>query len=829
MPELAERALHTRISRSVDAIRRSFVDNLFYVTGTTLATASSIDLYTALAYTIRDRILVRMQATEQFYKEHRAKTVAYLSAEFLLGPQLGNNILNLRLWENVREALAGLKLDLEAILETEQEPGLGNGGLGRLAACYMDSLATLQIPAVGYGIRYEYGVFEQSIRDGWQVEVADAWLRHGNPWELVRQQRYPVRFGGRVERFREDDGGERVRWLPESTIYGIAHDTPVTGYDVLTVNVLRLWRSEARESFDLQAFNVGDYYRAVEDMVRAQNISKVLYPNDEPEAGKELRLHQQYFFVSCSLQDMIALTLRDTGSLDQFPERFVVQLNDTHPAIAIAEFMRLLVDEHRLEWDRAWTLTQRTFAYTNHTLLPEALETWPVELIQRKLPRHLEIIYQINARFLDDVHIRFLDEPARLSRLSLIDEGRGDGVRRVRMANLACAGSMAINGVAKLHTELLKKTVLKDFYDMWPEKFRNLTNGVTPRRFIALANPGLAAILEECIGEDWLRNFERIRELEPRAQDGAFRERWRVVKRQAKEQLAVHIQRVCGVSVDPDTLFDIQVKRMHEYKRQHLNVLHIVSLYHRVRENPTLDVTPRTFIFGGKAAPGYSMAKLIVKLITSVAEVINRDSRVKKLLRVVFIPDFNVKNGQRIYPAADLSEQISMAGKEASGTGNMKFMMNGALTIGTLDGANVEIRESVGAENFFVFGKTVQEVEETLAAGYRPHEIYDRDEDLRVAIDLIKSGLFSHGDADTYRPLIENLLGSDPFLVCADFRSYLESQARVSVAYRDPEQWSRMSILNTARSACFSSDRAIREYSTDIWKTTPLPVEFRNG
>jgi starch phosphorylase len=829
LPDLAERALHTRISRSVDAIRRSFVDNLFYVTGTTLATASSIDLYTALAHTIRDRMLVRMQATERFYKEHRAKTVAYLSAEFLLGPQLGNNILNLRLWDNVREALAGLKLDLDAIVETEQEPGLGNGGLGRLAACYMDSLATLQIAAIGYGIRYEYGVFEQSIKDGWQVEVADAWLRHGNPWELVRPQRYPVKFGGRVERFRDDDGRERVRWVPKSTIYGIAHDTPVTGYGVVTVNVLRLWRSEAHQSFDLQAFNVGDYYRAVEDMVRAQNISKVLYPNDEPEAGKELRLQQQYFFVSCSLQDMIALTLRDFGSLDQFPDRFAVQLNDTHPAMAIAEFMRLLVDEHQMEWDRAWALTRQSFAYTNHTLLPEALETWPVELIQRTLPRHLEIIYEINVRFLDDVHIRFLDEPARLTRMSLIDEGRGDGVRRVRMANLACVGSMAINGVAKLHTELLKKTVLKDFYDMWPEKFRNQTNGVTPRRFIALANPGLAEVLEECIGNDWLRDFERIRELEPRAQDRAFREQWRAVKRLAKEQLAAHIRRVCGVSVDPDTLFDIQVKRIHEYKRQHLNVLHIVSLYHRLRENSTLEVTPRTFVFGGKAAPGYSMAKLIVKLINSVADVINRDTRVRNMMRVVFIPDFNAKNGQRIYPAADLSEQISMAGKEASGTGNMKFMMNGALTIGTLDGANVEICDAVGAENFFVFGKTVQEVEETLATGYRPREIYDGDEDLRVAIDLISSGLFSHGDAGTFRPLIENLLGSDPFLVCADFRSYLECQDRVSVAYRDPEQWSRMSILNSARSAYFSSDRAIREYSDDIWNTAPLPVEFENG
>jgi starch phosphorylase len=824
-PGLAERALHTRIARSVDALRRSFIDNLFYVTGTTLDTASSLDLYTALAHTIRDRMLARMTASEAFYKKHCAKSVAYLSAEFLLGPQLGNNILNLRLWENLREALGGLRLELDSILETEQEPGLGNGGLGRLAACYMDSLATCEIPAIGYGIRYEYGIFEQSIKDGWQVEVADAWLRNGNPWELPRQKRYPVRFGGHVERYQDEERHQRVRWMPDSTIYGIAYDTPIMGYGVLNVNLLRLWKSEARESFDFQAFNVGDYYRAVDDMVTAQNISKVLYPNDEPEAGKALRLRQQYFFVSCSLQDMIRLTLRDKGSLEHFPDRFVVQLNDTHPAIAIAEFMRLLVDEHFLDWDRAWSLTQRSFAYTNHTLLPEALETWPVELFQRTLPRHLEIIYEINARFLDDLRVRFIDEPQRLTRMSLIDEGSG-GVRRIRMANLACVGSMAINGVAKLHTELLKGTVLKDFYDMWPQKFRNKTNGVTPRRFIALANPPLAALFDECVGDNWLRDLEQIRALEPRAADAAFRERWRAIKRTAKERFSTHIQRRTGVVLDPDTLFDVQVKRIHEYKRQHLNILHIVYLYHRLKQSPFLDVAPRTFVFGGKAAPGYRMAKLIIKLINSLADVINRDLQVNKVLRVVFVPDFNVRNGQLIYPAADLSEQISTAGKEASGTGNMKFTMNGALTIGTLDGANVEIREAVGQENFFLFGKTVQEVEQVKAMGYRPRELYDRDEGLRDAIDLINSGLFSHGDHGMFRPLTDNLLESDPFLVCADFRDYVECQSRVALAYRETDQWSRMSILNVARCGQFSSDRAIREYSEDIWQTAPLPVVF---
>ena len=752
--------------------------------------------------------------------------MAYMSAEYLLGPHLGNNILNLDLWDNVRQAMEELGLDLETILEAEEEPGLGNGGLGRLAACYMDSLATLEIPAIGYGIRYEYGIFEQCIKDGWQVEVADVWLRNGNPWELQRQLRYPVKFGGHIERHHDDEGRLRIRWMPESIIQGIAYDTPILGYGVLNVNLLRLWKSEARESFDLQAFNTGDYYGAVDDMVVAQNISKVLYPNDEPQVGKALRLCQQYFFVSCSLQDMIRMTLSAKGSLDDFPERFVIQLNDTHPAIAIAEFMRLLIDEHQMDWNLAWTLTQRSFAYTNHTLLPEALETWPLDLFQRTLPRHIDIIFQINSRFLDDVRIRFIDDTARLSRMSLIDEGSGDGIRRVRMANLACVGSMAINGVAEMHSDLLKHTVLRDFHDMWPEKFQNKTNGVTPRRFIALANPPLAALIEEVIDGDWLRNLERLRQLEPYADDSAFRTRWRGIKRLAKERLVDHIRRSCGIRLDPDTLFDIQVKRIHEYKRQHLNVLHIVSLYHRLKQDPSEDVTPRTFIFGGKAAPGYHMAKLLIKLINSVADVIDRDPQANKVMQVVFVPDFSVKTGQRIYPAADLSEQISTAGKEASGTGNMKFTMNGALTIGTLDGANVEIRAAVGEENFFLFGKTKPQVDEIWAAGYQPRDIYLQDENLRDVIDLINSGLFSHGDGSLFRPLTDNLLNSDPFLVCADFQNYVDCQAQVSQSYQDQEQWSRMSILNVARCGRFSSDRAIREYNNEIWHATALPVRI---
>ena len=825
MPELAERALHTRVARSVEAIRRSFLDNLFYVTGRTLQNATASDHYIALAHTIRDRLLARLAASNELYKRRGAKTVAYLSAEFLPGPHLGNNILNLKLTDRVREALAPLGLDFDRILDTEEEPGLGNGGLGRLAACYMDSLATLEIPATGYGLRYEYGIFDQAIHDGWQVEVADAWLRNGNPWELARRRDYPVRFGGHVERYRDDSGIERARWVPESVVHGVAYDTPILGYGVLNVNVLRLWKCEPRESFDLQAFNHGDYYGAVDDMVTAQNISKVLYPNDEPEAGKRLRLRQQYFFVACSLQDMIRLTLRDRGGVQHFPDRFAVQLNDTHPAIAIAEFMRLLVDEHLMAWDAAWDITQRSFWYTNHTLLPEALETWPVEMFQRTLPRHLEIIYDINARFLDEVRSRFPGDAARVARMSLIDEGVADGVRRVRMAHLATVGCAAINGVAVMHSELLKRTVLRDFHDLWPGRFRNKTNGVTPRRFIALANPPLAALLDETIGKDWLRRLERLRGLERHADDAGFQERWRDIKRTAKARLSDHVRRVCGVSLDPDSLFDVQVKRIHEYKRQHLNALHIVWLYHRLKQNPSLDLAPRSFIFGGKAAPAYYLAKLIIKLITSLGNVINDDPDVNRVLRVVFVPDFNVKTGERIYPAADLSEQISTAGKEASGTGNMKFTMNGALTIGTLDGANVEIREAVGEENFFLFGHTAPQVEALRGAGYHPRAFYDRDTDLREVIDLLGSGRFSRGDRDLFRPLTDSLLHADPFLVCADFRDYVDCQARVDLASRDRARWSRMSILNVARCGFFSSDRAIREYSEDIWKVSPLPLE----
>jgi len=813
---------HTRTGRSVEALKRAFTDNLFYVTGQPFAKATPLDHYRVLAYTIRDRLLERFITSAQNYKRSGAKTVCYLSAEFLLGPHLGNNILNLGLWDNVEQAMQELGLDLDSVLEQENEPGLGNGGLGRLAACYMDSLATLEIPAIGYGIRYEFGIFDQVIQDGWQVEVTDAWLRNGNPWELPRPNlRYPVNLGGHTESYTDESGNQRVRWLPGHTVYGMAYDTPILGYGVYNVNLLRLWKSEARESFDFHAFNLGDYYGAVNDKVVAENLSKVLYPNDEPEAGKELRLKQQYFFVSCSLQDMIRIALRDVGSLERFPEKFAAQLNDTHPAIAVAELMRLLVDEHALAWELAWGITRRTFAYTNHTLLPEALETWSLDLFERILPRHLEIIREINNQFLDEVRMHFLGDEQRVARMSLIDEADG---RRVRMANLACVGSFAVNGVAQLHSELLKSTVLRDFHELWPEKFSNKTNGVTPRRTIALSNRPLTALIGEVVEGDWLRNLESLRQLEPYAEHPAFQESWREVKLTAKQRLAAYVQRVVGVTIDPHSLFDMQVKRIHEYKRQHLNVLHIVSLYNRLKHDPALEITPRTFVFGGKAAPGYRMAKLIIKLINSVAEIVNRDPQVNRFLRVVFVPDLNVKTAQQIYPAADLSEQISTAGKEASGTGNMKCSMNGALTIGTLDGANVEIRDAVGAENFFLFGRTEQQVQELVASGYQPWSVVEQDEELRSAIELINSGLFSHGDRQLFAPLTDDLLQRDPYLVCADYRSYLDCQDRVAVCYRDVESWTRMSILNVARIGGFSSDRAIREYCEHIWKAQAVTM-----
>lgn len=816
----AERA---RTGLSADALRRAIVDHIRYSIGRPAAALRPEHYYRALALAVRDRMQDNRVASTQTSLDLGSKVTCYLSAEFLMGPQLGANLLNLGIENAARAALAELGQDMDEVLACEEEPGLGNGGLGRLAACYLDSLATLARPAIGYGIRYEFGIFDQEIHDGWQVEKTDNWLVNGNPWEIAKPDvHYPVLWGGHTERYADDAGVQRVRWIPGRIIQGVAYDTPIQGYGVKTCNVLTLWSARAVQSFALDAFNTGDYYKAVEEEVTSETVTKVLYPNDEPEVGKRLRLLQQFFFVSCSLQHVLHIMddLADVSVLD-LPKRFALQLNDTHPSIGVAELMRLLVDERRLDWDTAWAITVATFGYTNHTLLPEALEKWPLGLFGESLPRHLEIIYEINSRFLDEVRAKFPGDEERVRRMSLIGEDNG---KTVKMAYLATVGSHAINGVAALHSELLKSSVLKDFYELWPERFSNKTNGVTPRRFVALSNPGLRSLLDRTIGDGWLTHLDRLRGLEPFADDPGFRQEWRDMKRANKARLADFVVAETGVELDPTWLFDIQVKRIHEYKRQHLNVLNIVTQYLRLKKNPGIEIAPRAFIFGGKAAPGYFLAKRIIKLITAVGDMINNDPTVNQYLKVVFLPNFNVQNAHLIYPAANLSEQISTAGKEASGTGNMKFMMNGALTIGTLDGANVEIREEAGAENFFLFGLTVEEVEALKHDGYRPADYIEADAELASVLDLIAGGHFSHGDTEVFRPLVDNLRYDDPFLVLADYASYVECQDRVSAAWKDRDAWSRMSILNSARSGKFSSDRAIEEYCDDIWGVRPVNV-----
>jgi glycogen phosphorylase len=819
---------HSRTGMGAPALQRAITDHIRYSIGRPAATLRPEHYYRALSLAVRDRMQDRRVASTQTSLDLGRKVTCYLSAEFLMGPQLGNNLLNLQLEQSARTALAAMGQDLDEVLACEEEPGLGNGGLGRLAACYLDSLATLERPAIGYGIRYEFGIFDQEIHDGWQVEQTDNWLDSGNPWEIAKPDvNYLVKWGGYAEHYTDPDSGaghDRVRWVPGRLLKGVAYDTPIQGYGVNTCNVLTLWSARAVKSFALEAFNTGDYYKAVEDEVTSETVTKVLYPNDEPEAGKRLRLLQQYFFVSCSLQHVLHIMddLADAG-VKELPQRFALQLNDTHPSIAVAELMRLLVDERQLDWDEAWDITVATFGYTNHTLLPEALETWPLEMFAESLPRHREIIYEINRRFLDEVRARFPGDEDRVRRMSLIGEGGG---KNVRMAHLATVGSHAVNGVAALHSDLLKASVLKDFYELWPERFSNKTNGVTPRRFLALANPGLRELLDRTIGEGWLTDLQRLRGLEPFVDDASFRHEWRDVKRSNKARLAAFLDKVTGIELNPDWLFDIQVKRIHEYKRQHLNVLHISALYHRLKQNPALSIPPRAFIFGGKAAPGYFMAKRIIKLINAVGETVNADPDVNRFLKVAFVPNFSVQNAALIYPAADLSEQISTAGKEASGTGNMKFMINGALTIGTLDGANVEMREEVGPENFFLFGLTEDEVVALKANGYRPADYIDSNDELRAVLDLIAGGTFSHGDTEVFKPLVDNLRYDDPFLVLADYASYVNCQDQVSAAWQDRESWTKMSILNTARSGKFSSDRAIAEYCEEIWDVWPLTVKI---
>jgi glycogen phosphorylase len=809
-----------RCGMSCADLKQAVLDHLHFTQARSVPLATRNDWYMAVACAVRDRMLDDWLTSLQHLRRKEVKIVSYLSAEFLMGPHLGNNLVNLGITEPVRQAVAELGQDLDDLLQQEEEPGLGNGGLGRLAACYMDSLATLRVPAIGYGIRYEFGIFDQEIRDGWQVEKTDKWLRLGNPWEICRPEiTYLVNLGGHTEQLADENGRMRVRWTPNKIVKGVAYDTPVAGYRSGITDLLRLWKSEAVESFDFQAFNLGNYYRAVDEKIVSETISKVLYPNDEPEIGKKLRLAQQYFFVSCSLQDMLRIHLLRGLHLDTFAESFAVQLNDTHPSIAVAELMRLLVDEHCLEWDSAWQITRSTMGYTNHTLLPEALEKWPLPLFAEMLPRHLEIIYEINRRFLDEVRLARPGNDQLAARMSIIDESGG---RYVRMAHLASVGSHAINGVAALHTELLKQTILRDFYELYPERFHNVTNGVTPRRWVALSNPGLTALITGKIGDGWLTLPGELQGLEKFAVNRTFQKSWQKVKKENKKVLAALIKQRTGITVDPASLFDVLVKRIHEYKRQHLKVLHIITLYNRIKRNPQAGITPRTFIFGGKAAPGYHMAKLIIKLITSVGEVVNNDPDVAGRLKVVFFPDFNVTNGQVIYPAADLSEQISTAGKEASGTGNMKFSLNGALTVGTLDGANVEIREEVGEDNFFLFGLNAAEVQDVKSRGYAPRSRYEGNPELREAIDRIAAGDFSGGDGELFRPLVEQLLNHDDYLVLADYQAYIDCQERIDAAYCDSELWTRMSILNVARMGTFSSDRSIRDYCEKIWSARIL-------
>jgi len=814
-----------RAGMDADAVFDGMTEHLFFTLGKLATSASLRDLYMALSFAVRDRLMSRYLTSQETIRARPQKTVAYLSAEFLIGPQLNNNLLNLGIKKEAEEALKRFGIEsLKQILEVEEEPGLGNGGLGRLAACYMESLASLQVPAIGYGIRYEFGIFNQIIRDGWQVEVTDKWLKGGWPWELPQpDESCFVGFGGRTESYRDDKGNYRSRWIPSEHAIGVPHDVPVLGYRVNTCDRLRLWRADATESFDFYAFNIGDYYGAVEEKVASETLSKVLYPNDGTDEGRRLRLKQQHFFVSCSLQDMLRSLEKRSIAVEEFPNHWTVQLNDTHPAIAVAELMRLLIDQHRLDWDKAWEITNRSVAYTNHTLLPEALEKWDLSLFKNLLPRHLELIYEINRRFLQQVRLKYPGNDSILRKLSIIDE---EGGKAIRMAHLATIGAHHVNGVAALHSDLIKRQLLPEFAELWPEKFTNVTNGVTPRRWVALANPELSKLLDKEIGPNWITNMDLLLELEKKENDTNFLDLFASAKLSGKRKLAGYIHKHTGVLVDPSSLFDVQVKRIHQYKRQHLNALQVIAQYLRIKNGITKNIAPRTIIFGGKAAPGYFMAKLMIRFINGIADVVNADPDMDGLLRVVFLPDYNVKLGEQVYPATDLSEQISTAGKEASGTGNMKFAMNGALTIGTLDGANVEIRERVGEDNFFLFGKTESEIMELRDQGYYPNSFIEESNELQETLKLIEVGHFSNGDSELFRPIINILRGNDPFFVMADFDDYLRAQDEVSKAWKKSQKWIRMALLNTARSGFFSSDRSIREYCQSIWKVKPLPVEI---
>jgi glycogen phosphorylase len=808
------------LAMTVEGVRQDFDHHLRYTLARDRYTARDRDRYYALALTVRDRLIERWMATQQTHHKQNVKRIYYLSLEFLIGRLLGSNVLNLQMEDICRESMAQEGLEWKLLRNFEVDAGLGNGGLGRLAACFLDSMSTMELPAVGYGLRYDFGIFNQKIVDGRQVEQPDDWLKMGYPWEIAHPEfSFPVQFGGWVEA-RPGPRGTEWTWIAGSKVIGMPYDLPVVGYGGRTVNTLRLWSAKAAEEFNLDDFNRGEYVEAVQSKVQAENLTKVLYPNDNVFEGKELRLKQQYFFVSCSIQDILRRFKADGNAWASFPDKVFMQLNDTHPSLAIPELMRLLMDREGLGWDEAWRLTTASVGYTNHTILPEALEKWSVDLFGRLLPRHLQIIYEINGRFLRDVALRYPMDSARLGRMSIIEEGTP---KHVRMAHLAVIGSCSVNGVAELHTRLLKGKVMSDFAEFWPERFNNKTNGITPRRWLLKSNPSLARLLTEAIGDGWVTDLEQLRKLEPLAEDASFRERFREARHENKLALAGYVAARLGLTLNPESLFDVQIKRIHEYKRQLLLVLYTIIRYTRLKQNPGGQMVPRTILFGGKAAPGYFMAKLIIKLIHNVAEVINRDPQASGKLQVIFVPNYRVSLAEKIIPAADLSEQISLAGTEASGTGNMKLMLNGALTIGTLDGANVEILEQVGEENIFIFGLKTEEVEQRRPT-YNPRDIVAQDEEIARALELLRSNFFSLMEPGIFEPVLRSLLDRDQYMLLADLRAYIEAQARVDAAFQDQEGWTRKAILNVARAGKFSSDRTIAEYNRDIWHVPPVRV-----
>jgi glycogen phosphorylase len=808
----------------VDAFKRSFLEWLIYSIGKDVKAASKGDWFRAVVHGVRDRIVDRWMDTTRAYYQQDVKRIYYLSLEFLIGRLLRDSLYNLNIVDICRQALEEVGVDLNEVLEFEPDAALGNGGLGRLAACFLDSMATLGLPGYGYGIRYDFGMFEQRFEDGRQIEVPESWLDFGNPWEFQRPEvMYPVHFYGRVEQYRDSFGHVRYRWVESSTVLAMAYDTPVVGYGGQTINTLRLWSARAMQNFDLHDFNRGNFMGAVQQKVLSENLTRVLYPHDETEAGKELRLKQEYFFTSASLQDILRRYAQHHRNFDALPEKIALQLNDTHPAIGVAELMRLLIDLYQLDWEKAWALTSACINYTNHTLMPEALEAWPVRMLERLLPRHMQIIYEINARFLTRVRAKYKSDDATISRLSLIDE---NGDRRVRMGHLAFVGSHRVNGVSALHTNLMKETVFADLHRVMPEKILNKTNGVTPRRWLAQANPGLASLLTESLGgSSWITDLDQLEALKPMAKDASFLTKFADAKRQNKERLANFIVQRTGIAIDPAAMFDIHVKRIHEYKRQLLNLLHTVALYNAIRDNPGASWTPTVKIFGGKAAAAYHMAKLIIKLGNDIASVINQDPAVRGLLKVVFLPNYNVTAAELLMPAADLSEQISTAGLEASGTGNMKFALNGALTIGTLDGANIEIKDAVGLENIFIFGKTASEANQLRLAGkHNPYRDIENTPTLKRALDMISKGVFSTGEPGRFQGILEALTSwGDKFLVTADFAEYCQAQLRAATLYREePKIWQEKAVINTASVGFFSSDRTIREYAQEIWQVKPL-------